>query len=176
MTKASPILLCPTVQLHTLPDQERDVLRRFWTEHVRGMDAKHDRRLRRFVRDLFNAEPGEGFQLYWAEERGGRFHRRHRAILRNLFDRQERFSDIDVMHDWLKLKCWHVEWIDGKPKPKTTNFDGCSESEIREFNAKLTDLIGQPWAQRYFWGHLTIPQRHEMADSVLADPNKNEGA
>lgn len=167
MSKAEPILLCPTVQLQSLPDPERDVLRRFFTEHVRGMDRKHDRRWRRFVKDLFNAAPGEGFQLYRAEERGGPYHRMHRAVLARLHESQERFTDIDVMHDWLKLKCWHVEWIDGKPKPRTTSFDGCSESEIREFNTKLTELIGQPWAQRYFWGHLSVAQRHEMAQSIL---------
>lgn len=171
--KASAILVCPVVQLHTLPDPERDVLRRFFTEHVRGMDRKHDRRWRRFIRDLFNASPGEGFQLYRAEERGGPFHRMHRVVLTRLFDAQETFTDEDVLHDWLKVKCWFVRWEEGKPVPRSTNFDECSEDEIREFHAKFKDLLQQPWVQRRFWPHIPAKQRHEMVEIVLRKPEED---
>lgn len=175
--KASPILICPTVQLHSLPDLDRDVLRRFFCEHVRGMDAKHDKRLRRFVRDLFNAQPGEGFQIYRVEQRGGPFHRRHRVILTRLFNAQETFPDEDLLHDWLKLKCWFVEWEEGPrgnpiPKPRSTAFDVCSEDEIREFHAKFVDLLQQPWAQRKLWPHVLPRQRAEMVEIVLTKPEE----
>lgn len=174
MSKASPILICPTAPLLNLPAHEQDVLRRFFTQHVRGMDDMHDKRWRRFIRDLFRAAPGEGFQLYRAEERGGPFHRRHRVMLANLFDRQERYRDVDVMHDFLKLKCWFVNWVDGKPVPKSTSFDECSEDEMREFNRKLTELLHSPFLQKTFWPHLTPPQRKEMAESVLANPKDQQ--
>lgn len=174
MSKASPILICPTAPLLQLPPHEQDVLRRFFTQHVRGMDDKHDKRWRRFIRDLFRAAPGEGFQIYRAEERGGPFHRRHRVILANLFDRQERFPHVDVMHDWLKLKCWFVNWEGGKPVPRSTSFAECSEDEIREFNARLSELLHQPWMQKALWPHLTPAQRHEMAESALAKPGEQQ--
>jgi hypothetical protein len=172
MTKTSPILLCPTVALRTLPDQERDVLRRFFTEHVRGMDRKHDSRWRRFVRDLFNAEPGEGFQLYRAEERGGPFHKMHRAVLTRLFDSQDRYTDEDVLHDWLKLKCWFVTWGEGPrgtpiPIPRSTKFSECSEDDIREFHKKMEALLHEPATQRRFWPHLKAPARQEMLETIL---------
>lgn len=172
MTKASAILVAPMVPLRMLPDQERDVLRRFFTEHVRGMDAKHHRRWVRFVRDLFNAEAGEGFQLYRAEERGGPYHRMHRAVLTRLFDSQERYPSIDALHDWLKLKCWFVEWADGKPRPRSTAFDVCSEDDLREFHNAMVDLLREPGTGRRFWPHLTVAQRHEMVDAILRDPNE----
>ena len=172
MTKASPILLCPTVALRSLPDQERDVLRRFFCDHVRGMDAKNDARWRRFVRDLFNAQPGEGFQLYRAEERGGPYHRMHRAVLTRLFESQELYTNEDLLHDWLKLKCWFVDWAEGPrgnpiPKPRSTAFDKCSEDEIREFHKKMEALLHEPWVQRRFWPHLPASRRQEMLDSIL---------
>lgn len=180
MTRPASILICPTVQLNSLPDPERDVLRRFFTEHVRGMDRKHDRRFRRLVRDLFNAEPGEGFQLYRVEERGGPYHRMHRAVLTRLFDSQERYTDEDVLHDWLKLKCWFVTWTEGPrgtpiPKPRSTKFSECPEDHIREFHKKMVALLHEPWVQRRFWPHLTPPARQEMLDAILADP-KTQGA
>jgi hypothetical protein len=179
VSKASAILLCPTVPLNSLPDAERDVLRRFFTEHVRGMDRKNDKRWRRFVRDLFHAAPGEGFQLYRAEQRSGPYHRMHRAVLTRLFEAQELYTDEDLLHEWIKLKCWFVTWQESPrgnpiPKPRSTNFDECSEDEIRELHAKMVALLHEPWVQRRFWPHLKPPQRQEMLETVLTDPNKQE--
>lgn len=170
MSAASPIMIAPRLQLQSLPDPMRDSLRTFFTECLCGIDADNDREWRRLVRDLFQAAPGEGFQLYRAEERDGPFHRRHRAMLAALFERQELWWDVDMLHDWLKLKCWHVDWKDGKPVPASTNFDDCSEARMRKFNRKLIDLLHRPWCQKRFWPHLTPPQRAEMVDDVLTNP------
>jgi hypothetical protein len=178
MTKPSTILICPVVPLRTLPPQEQDVLRRFFCEHVRGMDPANDRRWRRFVGQLWRAEPGEGFQIDRREERGGPFHRRHRAILNRLFDAQERYTDVDVMHDWIKLKCWFVTWEEGRtgkpiPKPRSTNFADCPEDDMRELHTKAVALLHEPWVQRRFWPHLNAIQRQEMLDAILADPKEH---
>ena len=172
MSAASPILICPRVNLHALPDNERDVLRRFWMEYVGGADADNEREWRRLGRDLFNAAPGECTQLYRAEERDGPFHRRHRAILSNLMANVEGFTNEDALHDWLKIKCWHVDWKEGKPVPASTSFDECSEARMRKFNRRLTDLLNQPWVQRQFWPHIKPAQRHEMVELVLRNPNE----
>lgn len=179
MTAASPILICPTVPLQQLPDLDRDVLRRFFCEHVRGMDRKHDKRWRRFIRDLFNASAGEGFQLYRVEGRTGPFHRRHRVILQRLFDSQERYTNVDAMHDALKLRCYFVTWEEGRlgrpiPKPRSTAFDVCSEDAIREFHNAMVDLLQTPLIQRLLWPHLKPKQRAEMVESVLTRPEGDQ--
>ena len=127
MTQPSAILIAPTVPLRALPDAERDVLRRFFTEHVKGMDSASDKRWRRFIGQLFRAEPGEGFELVRLEHRNLPFHARHRAILERLFQSQERYQLIDAMHDWLKLKTYFVTWGEGRrgnpiPIPRSTAF------------------------------------------------------
>lgn len=172
MSASSPILICPVVQLHSLPDAERDILRRFFTEHVRGMDAVNDRRWRGLVRDLFNAEPGEGFELLRKKERGGPFHRRHRVILQRLFDSQERYSSIEALHDHLKLKTWFVEWHDGKPKPRSTSFDRCSEAEMQQFHTDMVDLLHSPYEQRHLFPQVRPRDRHAMVEAVLRSPNE----
>jgi hypothetical protein len=181
VSKASAILICPTVALRSLPDRDRDVLRTFFTEHVRGMDRKHDTRWRRFVRDLFNAEPGEGFQLYRAEQRGGPYHKRHRAILTRLYESQERFRHIDKLHDWLKVGAGFVTWepgTDSKPVaiPRSTAFEVCSEDEMREAHVAMVDFLRTDFATRRLWPHLKAPMRHEMLESVLANPNETDAA
>ena len=63
MTTQTPILICPVAPLRQLPDAERDVIRRFLTEHVRGMDAENDKRWRRLWGQVMSAGPGGGGQL-----------------------------------------------------------------------------------------------------------------
>lgn len=174
MSAASPILICPRVPLQSLPDLDRDVLRNFFTQHVRGMDQSNDREWRRFIRDLFSAAPGEGFQLYRVETRDGPFHRRHRAILANLLELVEGFANEDALHDFLKLKCWHVDWENGKPVPASTNFEDCSEARMRKFNRRLTDLLHTPAVQRTFWPYIKPAQRQEMVELVLRNPNEED--
>ena len=179
MTAASSILICPVVQLQSLPDADRDVLRRFFCEHVRGMDAVNDRRWRGFVRDLFNAEAGEGFELLRKKERGGPFHRRHRVILQRLFDAQERFTSIDRLHDWLKVGAGFVDWTEGKkpgvmvPKPRSTAFDKCSEDEMREFHAAAVDYLRTERAQRFLWRNVKSKDRPAMLEAVLVNPEED---
>lgn len=179
VTKAASILICPMVPLRQLPPGEQDVLRRFFCDHVRGMDAKHDKRWRRFIAQLWRAEPGEGFQLYREEERSGPFHRRHRVILERLFQAQERYRLIDPLHDWLKLKSYFVTWGEGTrgqpiPVPRSTNFDDCSEDDMREFHARMVDLLHDPHVQRHLFPRVKTAQRQGMVDAVLADPHTQE--
>ncbi len=173
MTTTSPIMICPLVDLGTLPDRDRDVLRSFFTEQVRGIDQANDTRWRRFARDLFHAAPGEAFQLYRAENRVGPFHRRHRVILQRLFEAQERYPNIDALHDFLKLKTWFVDWSDaGKPVPRSTAFDVCCEDDMRAFHARVIDLLHVPSIQRQLFPQVPARLRAEMVDAVLADPKE----
>lgn len=174
MTRLSSILICPQHPLRLLPDGDRDVLRRFFTEWLRGMDTRSQRRLTRLLAQLSRAEPGEGFQLFRMEERSGPFHRRHRAVLERLYAHQERFSNIDALHDWIKFKTYFVTWGEGKrgqplPVPRSTEFAKCSEDDMREFHGRMVDLLHDPATQRHLWRHLKAPARAAMVDAVLAD-------
>lgn len=168
--KASPILLYATGDMRHLPESERAALRRLFTQHFQGSDGQQQRRLVRLVGDMLRARAGEGFQLYRAEERSGPFHRYHRAVIASLFERQERYPRQSAMHDWLKLKCWFVEWVDGAPKPRSTDYDSCSEDEIREFNTALKALLHEPDVQAHFWRHLSVRLRMENVTQILTNP------
>ena len=174
MTTTSPILVCPVIPLRHLPDSERDVIRRFVSEHVRGMDAANHRRWMRLWGQIFKAEAGEGFQFYRLEERSGPFHRRHRVILEKLFHAQERFRLLEPMHDWIKVRCYFVTWGEGSrgqpmPVPRSTNFDECPEADMRELHTRMVDLLHEPTAQRYLFPKVKASQRQGMVDAVLAD-------
>lgn len=173
MTKAAGILICPTVDLRQLPPAEVDVVRRFLFDHVRGMDAESHRRWCRMWGAVWNSAAGEGTQLLRIEERSGRFHRRHRAILERLFQSQERFRQLDKLHDWLKVGAGFVTWGEGRrgqllPVPRSTAFPECSEDEMREAHTAMVDFLHTDRAQRFLWRHLRRQQREDMLESVLA--------
>jgi hypothetical protein len=179
MTKPSTILVCPVVPLRQLPPAEREIVSRFLFQNIRGMDTKNDKRWRRFWSQLWQAEAGEGFQILSMEERGGPFHRRHRAILERLFQSQDRFGNIEKLHDWLKVGAAFVTWEPGKDQklvaiPRSTAFEKCSENEMHEFHEDMVEYLHEPRAQRYLWKHLKPAARAEMVEAILSD--HDEGA
>jgi hypothetical protein len=173
MSSARPadILICPVEALGYLNDAERDVLRRVLFQKIRGMTRDHDARWRRLWGDLMNAQPGEGFLLFRVEERSGPFHRRHRAILERLFQNQDRFANVERLHDWLKVGAGFVLWDakTGKPVPRSTSFPETSEDEMREFHRDMVDFLRTERAQRFLWRHLKPKARGEMVEAILSD-------
>lgn len=174
MVQPVPIMFCPVVDLSTLPPNELDVLRRVFGQYVRGIDRKHDRRLRWLVRRLCDAAPGEVFEADVYADRHGGYHRMHRKVLGRLFDLQERYYDIDALHDWLKLRCVHVEWVDGKPKPASTSFAKCSEARMREFHNKMVELLHNPYVQRHLFPQVRASERPAMIEAVLNPPQQEQ--
>lgn len=176
--KASSILIRPTVQLHSLPDAERDIIRRFWTQHVRGMDAKHDKRWRRLGRDLFNAEPGEGIELLRPKPRSLKFHKRWMAIERRIFENQDAYVHLERFRDWLKTGAgwgaYHL--VNGAMKfvPASVSFDEASDDEMREFAEAAVDFLHTDRATRKLWRHLPAAKRQEMLDTLLANPREQD--
>lgn len=173
MSKASAILVCVRAPLRELPDPVRDILRQLVTEWIVGMDARMQKRWLRLWSLFANAAPGEGFQVYNAEARSGPFHRMHRKVLSRLFEIQDEYDDEDVVHDWFKFRCYFVTWTEGPitgrpiPTPRSTNFDECSEDEIREFHNRMVDKLHDPATQEHFWPHKTPAERVETVEFVL---------
>lgn len=170
--KTASITVTPTVELRRLPKYETDICRRLFTQHLRGATPEDHKRWIRLVADWWNAKPGEGFQLYRVEGRSGAFHALHRAILSAIFERQERFPTVDALHDAIKLKTWFVEWKDGKPTPKSTSFDACSEDEIRELAQRLQHLLHDPDFQAFLWPALPERLRLENVTAILTNPKE----
>lgn len=168
--KAAAITIGPTVRLRQLPPPVLAVLREFFTRLLVGQDPTSHHRWVRLVREIFDAAPGAAFQLYRVEGRSGKFHAFHRAVITAIFERQEVYPARDALHDWLKLQCWFVEWEAGLPRPRSTDFDSCSEDEIQEFNARLQYLLYEPGVQAHLWPHLSDRLRLENVTAILTNP------
>jgi len=180
MTKASSILICPTVQLRTLPDADRDVIRRFLFDHIQGMDAVNEKRWRRFWSRLMKAEPGEGIQLFSGAERSLKFHKRWMAIERRIFENQDAYVNLERFRDWLKTGAgWGTyQLVNGVMRfvPTSLSFEAASDDEMREFTEHAVEFLRSHRAQKKLWRHLKPSQRTDMLETLLAEPNQPQGA
>ncbi len=174
MTVPSTILICPTPELAGMSLEKREQFIARLCGYIMGMNRENHRRWMRLVRNIAEAEAGEGFHIESYEERGGPFHRKHRAVLTNLYDNQEVYPTEDSLHDRLKLWCWFVVWKGGKPVPRSTAFDKCSEEDMRKFHGEMIDLLRHTEIQEHFWPHLSQQARSEKLEAVLRGPERDE--
>lgn len=172
MTKAAAILICPQIALRNVPPADRDAVRRFLFDNIRGLDEKHDKRWRRLWGRIWKADAGEVMHLEVVVDRSGPFHRRHMAMEQALFDRQERWRKLDDMRWWLKTG---AGWGDfhllpnGRMKfiPASTSYEACSDDEMREVHENMLAFLRTPYAMRRLWPHLSPDARYEMLESIL---------
>lgn len=178
MTKPAAMLVCPMVPLRQIPDSEKDVIRRFLFDNIRGLDAQHDKRWRRFWGRIWNADAGEVTHLEVIVDRSGPFHRRHMAMEQSLFDRQERWRKVEDMRWWLKTGAAWGEFTllpNGRMKfiPASTSYEKCSDDEMREVHENMVAFLQTPYAQRRLWPHLSPNARQDMLDSILQSHDRD---
>jgi hypothetical protein len=106
------------------------------------------------------AKRGIVYSTRFKRTRSPRFHRLVMAIVRDLFENQEKYTDMEVFRAVIKLKCgWVFEepiitesgtthWV-----VKPTDWTNCGEDEFREFFEKLKpiviDKLGQEGLDQY---------------------------
>lgn len=175
MTKPASILVAPKIDLRTVPPQDRDAVRRFLFECIRGLDPQHDKRWRRLWSRIWKSEPGEATQLLILAPRSRKFHARHMAIETRLFESQDAFVNQNRFRDWLKTGAGfgNYELVGQRMKfiPASVSYDDCSDDEMREFHENAIAFMRTPRAQRRLWPHLTAIKRSEMVDWILMEQN-----
>lgn len=175
MTKASAILITKTHPLDGIPEQDKAAVRRFLFDGLRGLDEQNDKRWKRFWSRIWKAEPGEVFHFLDVVDRSGPFHRMHMSLEQTLFDRQDRFTNMDRFRDWLKTGAgWGTYTLVRermKFVPRSTSYDECSDHEMKEVHVSMVAFLRTPRAQRRLWPHLDADRRTEMVESIL-DPQE----
>lgn len=177
MTKPASIMLVKRHPLDGFSEFERSIIRRFLFDCFRGLDDQNEGRWRRWWSRLWNAAPGQVFQLDNVVERSGEFHKRHMAIEQRLFSSQDCFANLPALRAWLKVGAAFVTWEpDGKggivAVPRSTSYDACSDDEMRELHDDVLVHLRTPTAQAQLWPYLAPAARATMLESVLADREK----
>lgn len=91
---------------------------------------------------------GKTYNAVIKRARSPKFHNLVMRVIRDLFENQDTYSDIEVFRVVIKLKCgWvyeepvvtgkgQVQWV-----PKPTDWSNCDEDEFREFFDKLKPIV-----------------------------------
>ena len=175
--KASSILICAVHPLRMLPDPDRDVMRRVLFECIRGMDAPSDAAWRRLWARIFNGEEGEGYQLWDAEPRSLKYHKRWMAIERRVFENQDFFATLKGFRAWVKTGAAHGEFVlvgdRLRFKPHSISFEDMSDAEMRVFVPDALEFLRSDRAIRRLWRHLPALQRQDMIENLIGEHDAN---
>lgn len=154
-------------------ESEREIAQRVMTTGIRGIDEKHDKRWKRFLRTMFSMESGEIAEVSTRVARSGPFHRFHMLVEQALFKGQERFQHFEQFRNWLKVGSGFCDWVAGPrggviPIPKSIAYSELEESEMREFHDAMLVFLRGPHAAPYLWRHLPDGGAAEMMETILA--------
>lgn len=181
--KTSTVMVHTVVHLPTvLSDMERDVLRKVLLEGIRGIDAAHDKRWRRFIGGLINSEPGVITDFVNPRARSLPFHKRHMKIEKTVFENQDIFPPTKAgqrkFRDWLKVgaSLARLELHGDEPKwlPGSLSYDEMSDDEMREFHEAAMDYLRSPRALRKLWPAVKSAQRLQMLETLIRNPDEQE--
>lgn len=136
---------------------------------LEGWGEKGRRAFQKFRKIIAGLEVGETVQFSYRLPRSPRHHRFFFARLAELFERQERFKEVEHMLDWLKVGAGHVDLLpgqDGVPCaiPRSIAWHNLDEQGFIEFTRAMNDFLWTPYAQAALWPHLDEHQRWAMVD------------
>lgn len=149
-------------------------VRNFLFGCVDGLGKDDKSSWRRFWKRIVNAEPGEMFNVEAVIPRSEKFHRFYMGLEHNLFDSQERFSDREMLRNWLKIGSGWVVWAAGAkggvvPLPKSISFAKADENEFNKYYAGVTAFLRSGYAVKYLWPHLGQVARDEMMECIIQE-------
>jgi hypothetical protein len=137
-----------------------------------GFGEKGRRAYSKFKKLIEELEIGETLQFSYRRPRSPQHHRFFFARMNNLLDRQERFTDLEHLLEWLKVGAGHCELMpgrDGVPVaiPKSIAWHLLEEQEFIEVHRAIVDFLWSPHAAEFLWPHLSDDKRYAMVDQLL---------
>lgn len=127
----------------------------------------------RFWSKVKRLEPGEVFDFEIIFPRLGAYHRRHMAIEQAVFDAQDRFSDFEMLRDWLKIGSAWVVWVPGPkggivPLPRSISYRKADQADFEKYHRQVMNFLRGEHAAPYLWRHLG-EKSHDMMDAILSE-------
>jgi hypothetical protein len=139
-----------------------------------GASEKDQRAYRRFRDQVDGLEPGGLFTLDVWFPRQGWLHRKHFAMLAQVYDMQEQFQDPDALRMWLQVGAGHCEFVPGPTGkmvaiPKSIRYSAMDDADFEEHCRKVREFLRSDHARRFLYPHLPEQQSADMIDALLAD-------
>ena len=142
------------------------------TGQIVGFGEKDKKAYGRFKQKVKDLQPGELYTIEAWFPRNPRLHGLHFAMLAQVFDAQEQFSDPEQLRLWLQVGAGHCEFVPGPTGrmvaiPKSISFRSMDDAEFSEHHERVKAFLRSDHAQAFLWPHLPADQRAEMVEGVL---------
>lgn len=137
-----------------------------------GFSPKDQKAYAKFRQQIEELEPGELFTLdVWFPREGWR-HRKHFAMLKAIFDAQERFEDMESLRMWLQVGAGWCEYVPGADGnmvaiPKSIKWSKMDDAEFDDHHAKVKAFLRDERARNFLWPHLTEEQTYDTVEAIL---------
>ena len=125
----------------------------------------------RFQKMLARLAQGETLVFKWWEPRSPGFHKLFFSKLHALFERQERFDDVDKLRTWLTVGAGEADFMPG-PRgrlvaiPKSIAWHKLDEADFRELVRKIDDFLWTHHAREFMWPQLSTEQTYEILEGL----------
>lgn len=139
-----------------------------------GHGEKGGRAFARFQSAVRNMAVGETMAFSFKLPRSANFHRRHFAVLNQVFEHQDQFVDEESFRKWIQVGAGFCDLLPGpkgKPVaiPKSIAWDQLDEVEFAEHHAAVVGFLRSTHATRFLWPDLNDMMGDEMIDSLLRE-------
>lgn len=144
-----------------------------------GLGEKDRKAWSKFVKIMRELEQGELFQVrFWFPRESWR-HKKHFAMLAQVFDAQEQFDDPDKLRKWMEIGAGYCELLPGPhgrmvEVSKSIAYDKLDDQEFAAHHEAVKVFLRSEHCQRFLWPHLKAEQTHETIETIL-EPFERDG-
>ena len=148
------------------------VLTKGQTGKLEGMGEKGERLYAKFRKRVDEMRPGDTIGFSYKVPRSPKFHRLHMAMIGELFDNQEQFSDDYQFRKWLEVGAGHCDFVPG-PKgrmvalPRSIDYESLDDEEFSTVHSGVKAFLRTEHAARFLWPEVAVAQSLAGIEAIL---------
>lgn len=137
-----------------------------------GHGEKGGRAFARFQKAVRELEFGQTMRFSFKLPRSVPFHRRHFAVLNQVFEHQDQFVEEEAFRMWVQVGAGFCDLLPGprgKPVaiPKSISFEAMDDVQFSEHHASVINFLRTRHATRFLWPDLNDAMADDMIESLL---------
>lgn len=173
------IVLVKQTDAQLAPDTpDANAVRRFLFEMLDGCHEKDRRAWRRFVRAMNEAGSGEFFTIKIERQRKGWRHRKHMALISQVFKAQDQIQDFDHFRYWLAIGSGYCDWMVSAtgqqfPVARSVSYAECDEDEFIAYHDGVVAFLRTSHAQHYLFPSVSPQIAEQGIEAILQSFERN---
>jgi hypothetical protein len=141
---------------------------------LRGLTDSDERRYAKFRAKVVGMLVGDTVRFSFKLPRSPQFHKRHFAILGELFKCQEQFVEEEKFREWTQIGAGFCDIYPGpKGKPMAVSrsiaWEKLDDADFAEHHREVMQFVRSVHFTRFLWPHLSDLEGDNMVDAILQE-------